>query len=147
MLTIPAFGSFQGGEDTYLPHDYETALKFWQPLARQGNPEAQNMLGYMYRYGQGVPQDFEQARPWYRLAAGQGFARGQNNLGMLYRQGLGVKQDYQIAWQWFLRAAEQGIDPAIQALTMLRQEMTSRQIEEAKTLAKEWVLKGKEVTL
>ncbi len=183
LLTIPAFGNFQAGEDAYLRQDYETALKFWQPLAKQGNPEAQNMLGYMYRYGQGVPQDFEQARSWYRRAADQGFARAQNNLGMLYRQGLGVKQNYQIAFQWFHRAAEQGnggaqnhlglmyymgegvpkdliqaykwaslaadrgVDPAIQALTMLRKEMTSSQIEEARTLAREWVPKGKEVTL
>ena len=41
------------------------------------------MLGYMYRYGQGVPQNFELARQWYRLAADQGHARAQNNLGAL----------------------------------------------------------------
>ena len=178
-----AWGSFQAGEEAYLREDFETALEFWHPLAKQGNAEAQNMLGFMYRYGQGVKQDFEQARSWYRLSADQGFARAQNNLGALYRQGLGVKQDYQEAFQWFHRAAEQGnggaqnhlglmyymgegvtkdlvqaykwaslaadqgLDPAIQALAMLEQEMTTSQIEEARKLAKEWVPKGKEVTL
>ncbi len=178
-----AWGSFQAGEEAYLREDYETALEFWRPLAKQGHAEAQNMLGFMYRYGQGVPQDFEQARVWYRLSADQGFARAQNNLGALYRQGLGVEQDYGEAFHWFQRSAEQGnggaqnhlglmyymgegvaknlvqaykwatlaadqgLDPAIQALSILRQEMTLSQIEEAKKLAKEWVSKGKEVTL
>ena len=66
------------------------------------------MLGYMYRYGQGVPQDFEQARYWYRLSADKGHARAQNNLGAMYRQGLGGPQDYEEALRWFRRAAEQG---------------------------------------
>ena len=66
------------------------------------------MLGYMYRYGQGLPQDFELARQWYRLAADQGHARAQNNLGAMYRLGLGVPQDYQEAFRWFRRSAEQG---------------------------------------
>lgn len=107
---MPSFGwaDFLAGEDAYLREDYDRALEEWRPLAERGNVEAQNMLGYMYRYGQGLSQDFEQARYWYRLAADQGHARAQNNLGAMYRQGLGVPQDYKQALRWFLRAAEQG---------------------------------------
>ena len=105
---VPAWANFLAGEDAYLREDYERALEEWHPLAKGGNADAQNMLGYMYRYGQGVPQDFEQARQWYRLAADQGHARAQNNLGAMYRQGLGVPQDYEEALRWFRRAAEQG---------------------------------------
>jgi TPR repeat protein len=105
---VPSWANFLAGEDAYLREDYERALEEWQPLAKGGNAEAQNMLGYMYRYGQGVPQDFEQARQWYRLAADQGHARAQNNLGAMYRQGLGVPQDYKEALRWFRRSAEQG---------------------------------------
>ena len=103
-----AWADFLDGEDAYLQEDYTRALEEWRPLAKGGNVEAQNMLGYMYRYGQGVPQDFEQARYWYRLAADQGHARAQNNLGVMYRQGLGMPQDYQEALRWFRRSAEQG---------------------------------------
>ncbi len=106
--TLPSWANFLAGEDAYLREDYERALEAWQPLAKGGNAEAQNMLGYMYRYGQGVAQDFEQARQWYRLAADQGNARAQNNLGAMYRQGLGVSQSYEEALRWFRRAAEQG---------------------------------------
>ena len=103
-----AWANFLAGEDAYLREDYDRALEEWRPLAKRGNVEAQNMLGYMYRYGQGVPQDFELARQWYRLAADQGHARAQNNLGAMYRQGLGIPQDFKKAFRWFLRAAEQG---------------------------------------
>lgn len=177
------WASYQAGEDAYLRDDFETALSEWRPLAEQGHPEAQNMMGYMYRFGEGLPQDFEQARQWYRRAADQGNATAQNNLGAMYRQGLGVPQDYQEAFRWFLRAAEQGnggaqnhvglmyykgegvekdlvqaymwaylaaqqgVDPSIQALDFLAQEMSPSQIEEAIDLAKKWKPKGEEVAL
>lgn len=99
---------FPLGEDAYLAEDYEAAMRIWAPLADQGDADAQNMVGFMYRWGQGVEQDFEKARRWYRSAAGQGHARAQNNLGLLYRYGLGVPKDYATAFRWFLRAAEQG---------------------------------------
>ncbi|MFO7461812.1 MAG: tetratricopeptide repeat protein [Desulfatiglandales bacterium] len=178
-----SWASFQAGEDAYLREDYETALSEWRPLAEQGHAEAQNMLGYMYRFGEGVSQDFEQARQWYRRAADQGNATAQNNLGAMYRQGLGLPQDYQEAFRWFLRAAEQGnggaqnhvglmyykgegvekdliqaymwaylaaqqgVDPSIQAVDFLAQEMTPSQIEEAMDLAKKWKPKGEEIAL
>lgn len=108
VLAVPAWADFQAAEDAYLAEDYETAMREWAPLAAQGNAEAQNMVGYMYRFGQGVPQDYELARQWYRRAADNGNEQAQNNLGALYRYGLGVKQDYHEAFRWFLRAAEQG---------------------------------------
>ena len=108
LLAVPTWADFQAGEDAYFRGDYETALKEWRPLAAQGDALAQNMLGYMYRFGEGVLQDYEEARKWYRLSADQGNPRAQNNLGALYRMGLGVPQDYQEALRWFRRAAEQG---------------------------------------
>ena len=56
-----AWAGYEDGEEAYLREDFPAALSEWRPLAEEGNTEAQNMLGYMYRYGQGVPQDFEQA--------------------------------------------------------------------------------------
>lgn len=178
-----AWAGFEEGEEAYLQEDFPAALSEWRPLAEEGNAEAQNMLGYMYRYGQGVTQDFEQARLWYRRAADLGNARAQNNLGAMYRQGLGMPQDYQEAFRWFLRAAEQGnggaqnhvglmyykgegiqkdlvqaykwaylaaqqgLDPSIQAMDLLSQEMTPAQINEATDLARRWNPKGEEVAI
>ena len=179
----PSWADFRLGEDAYLAQDYETAMREWAPLAAQGNAEAQNMVGFMYRWGQGVVQDFETARYWYRLAADQGHQSAQNNLGLLYRYGLGVPKDYAKAFRWFLRAAEQGnaagqnhvglmfykgegveqdyvqayqwaflaaeqgMDPALEALSMLEQEMTPAQVEEARALARAWRPKGPETVL
>ena len=104
----PAKADYDAGERAYLREDFATAFREWLPLAEQGHAEAQNMVGYMYRWGQGVEQDFEKAREWYRRSADQGNATAQSNLGLVYRYGLGVPQDYQQAFHWFLRAAEQG---------------------------------------
>jgi TPR repeat protein len=108
LYSVPTWADFQTGEDAYVNGDFQTAFEQWQPLATQGHAESQNMMGYMYRYGQGVVQDYAQALHWYRLSADQGNARAQNNLGVMYRLGLGTPQDYQEAFRWFHRAAEQG---------------------------------------
>ena len=107
-LVPTVLADYQAGEDAYLQEDYEGALREWAPLAAQGHAQAQNMLGYMSRFGLGVPQDYHLARQWYRKAADNGNAQAQNNLGALYRYGFGVEQDYQEAFRWFHRAAEQG---------------------------------------
>lgn len=107
LLTMPVWADFDSGERAYLAEDFELALQEWSPVAAQGNAEAQNMLGYMYRWGQGVEQDFAKAREWYQRSADQGHSRAQNNLGMVYLHGLGLSKDYEKAFYWFLRAAEQ----------------------------------------
>ena len=82
------------------------------PLAKAGHAEAQNSLGDMYYYGEGVPQDYGEAAKWYRLAAEQGHDEAQNNLGNMYYEGNGVPQDYEEAVKWYRLAAEQGDDEA-----------------------------------
>jgi len=47
------------GQATYNRGDYATALKLLRPLARQGNANAENNLGWMYDQGHGVTQDFK----------------------------------------------------------------------------------------
>ena len=99
---------FQKGLDAYNKKDYATALREWEPLAQQGNADAQYNLGVMYEKGLGVPQDNKTAMKWYRLSAEQGHAGAQFNLGLMYRKGEGVLQDYKTAVKWCKLAAEQG---------------------------------------
>lgn len=108
LFTLPTWADYDAGENAYLSEDFEGAFREWEPLAFQGDVEAQNMLGFMYRWGQGVEQDFAKAQEWYRRAADKGHPTAQNNLGLVFRYGLGVPKDYQQAFHWFLRAAEQG---------------------------------------
>ena len=108
LLGLPALADFNAGHNAYISEDFETAFQEWAPLAKSGDADAQNMLGFMYRWGQGIRQDFEKAREWYRRSADQGNPTAQSNLGLVYWYGLGVPRDHQQAFHWFLRAAEQG---------------------------------------
>ncbi len=83
---------------------YATALEIWQPLAEQGNPEAQVGLGNLFLGGYGVARDERAAMDWFRKAADQGNALGQFGLGSLYYG----RKDYGSAAPWYRRAAEQG---------------------------------------
>jgi hypothetical protein len=62
------FGGVQG-----VSQDYAEAAKWFRRAAAQGYPDAQNMLGNMYRAGRGVPQDYVSAHMWLNLAAAQSF--------------------------------------------------------------------------
>ena len=73
--------------------------------AEQGDAAAQNNLGGMYYYGDGVPQDKPEAAKWTRKAAEQRNVRAQVLLGLLYYDGDVVPQDYTEAAKWFQEAA------------------------------------------
>ena len=105
---------------SYEKGDYETALREFRALAEQGNAEAQNNLGVMYRKGLVISKDYETAVKWYRLAAEQGNAVGQYNLGLMYKHGAGVPKDDKTAMKWFKLSAEQGDSRAIKMLDYLK---------------------------
>ena len=81
--------------------DHRKSFIVCRPLAEQGVSLAQNALGEMYMYGDGIPQDYNEAAKWFRLAAEQGHRRAQFLLGVLYWSGDGVPQDYDEAVKWF----------------------------------------------
>ena len=96
----------RGGE--YVAYDrsnYATALKVWLPQAKQGNVEAQVILGEIYEKGLGGLTDPALAAQWYRKAAVQGSSRAQINLGHLYEKGLGVEQNLPEALNWYRKAS------------------------------------------
>ncbi|MTW23223.1 serine/threonine-protein kinase [Allochromatium palmeri] len=104
--------NFADGMAAFDRGDYQQAFAIWQPLAEQGDANAQFYLGKMYFNGQGVAKDYSQALQWYRKSAKQGFAQAQNNLGSMYTNGEGVAQDDAQAVQWYRKAAAQGADLA-----------------------------------
>ncbi len=66
FITIePAVAGFDEGLDAYRSGDYAAALIELQPLADQGHPAAQAVLGEMYLTGRGTRQDDLQA-PYQR---------------------------------------------------------------------------------
>ena len=107
-LSPLAAQNFDKGLKAHDAGNYDTALREWEPLAEQGNIEAQYNLGFMYDNGQGLTQDKAEAVKWYRLAAEQAHGDAQLNLGAIYRNGIGVPQDFVEAANWYRLAAEQG---------------------------------------
>jgi TPR repeat protein len=88
--------------------------------AKQGDKEAQLILGAFYEDGEGgLEQSYQEAMKWYELSANQGFAKAQYNIGLLYEDGKGTNQDYYEAAQWYKRAANNGFSEAQNNLGVL----------------------------
>ena len=91
----------------FLDNPY--AIVFYGIAARQGDIDAQYMLGYMHNISDGAPRDYREAVKWYLLAAEQGHVKSQASLGHIYDSGkAGVPKDYEKALKWYMLAAEQG---------------------------------------
>src|SRR5664279_3302491 len=86
----------------------EAKMRLYQPLAENGNPDAQFELGVMYHSGFGAPVDLPKSLFWYRKAAAQHSAKAERNLSIAYYTGEGVEKDLAQAAFWFRRAAEDG---------------------------------------
>ena len=121
--------------------DYATALRELQPLAEQGDADAQSSLGWMYDTGRGVPKDRKTAVKWYKLAAEQGHAFAQGQLGLMYAWGRGVLKDYIYAHMWGNIAATNGNELGAKLRDDFEKKMTPAQIAEAKKLARECISK------
>ena len=100
------------GLDAYNAGHYKTAYNLTIPLAAQGDPGADNLLGMMYELGKGVPKDLAKSVAYYRQGAEQGDQYAQYNLAVSYDAGTGVPQNYREAVKWFRRAADQGVSSA-----------------------------------
>jgi TPR repeat protein len=79
-------GTFMQGKVAYLSGEYARAREIFMPLASQGHPEAQYVLGYLFFYGLGGDQDLALAQQLFRLSAEQGHADALRAI-MLIRQG------------------------------------------------------------
>ena len=87
LLLLPAVagaGALEGGRAAFDRQNYQTALRLFQPLADQGNAQAQLYIGEMYEKGDALKQDDAEALKWYRKAADQGDAEAQYRLGEMY---------------------------------------------------------------
>ena len=128
----------QAGLDALQSGDYQTALEIWEPLAEQGDANAQTNLGTMYSKGDGVPQDDVKAAEWFRKAAEQGYPAGQHYLGFMYASGKGVPLDYVSAYAWFALAAAQEYPNSSQSLAFVEEKMSEFEIQSAQNLAQEY---------
>ena len=94
LLLLPALAFAQS--------DFEET----KALAEQGNADAQNSLGRIYYWGEGVLKDPVEGFKWYKKAADQGNASSQLSLGIMFANGEGILKDLSLAKFWIKKAYE-----------------------------------------
>jgi TPR repeat protein len=118
-LQASAQAGMTEGASAYNARNYALALKEITPLAKAGNPDAEQLLGLMYYMGRGLQRDYKEAFAWSQKAALQGKADAEYLIGAMYYQGNAVPLDQKQAVYWFRKAAEQGQAEAQYALGLL----------------------------
>ncbi|MBF0751689.1 MULTISPECIES: tetratricopeptide repeat protein [unclassified Pasteurella] len=123
-------------QDFANKQDWKSVFNIMQPLALEGNVQAQSNLGMLYNLGRGVQKDQEKAYWWFSEAAEMGSVRAINNLAMMYYRGGYVRKDIPQAIKLFERTAK---SKDLDAMMMLS-EIYLNQKNESKAF--EWVKKA-----
>lgn len=117
---------------------YKQAHSLWLPLAKAGDPVAQNYIGIIHYLGLGRDRDYKVAKQWFEKSAVSGFADAQYNLGVMYENGESVEKDYVIAYKWLYLAKENGNTHAEKRMQGMAEEhkLFPNQMKRAVELAK-----------
>ena len=83
----------------------QEAMLLLAEAADQGHAYAQQILGEVYNFGEGVPVDLERALELFVAAGHQGLPGSQMNAGIQFRDGLGCEQSHERAVEWLTKAA------------------------------------------
>jgi hypothetical protein len=84
LLATPAWGqSLDDGARALASGRFGEAVRHLGPLAQQGNPDAQYLVGTMYANGDGLPLDVPRAERLFRAAAAQGHPRAREQIEFL----------------------------------------------------------------
>lgn len=105
-----------------VARDPEAAFRWYRIAARDGDPDALNMVGRCHELGWGVAPDAREAAIWYRRAADKGHAWGEFNLASLYAQGRGVPADEKEALTLLVRSARRGNPKAMNMIGRFREQ-------------------------
>jgi len=115
LLLIPislSASDFNKGMEHMQDGDYAKAYCLWEPLARQGHPDAQYHMGWLYANGHGLNVDVAKAVYWWQQAANNGYLDAQFSIGLAYITGEGIKANTDEAFRWFYSAAAGGHEDA-----------------------------------
>jgi hypothetical protein len=104
----------QEAHNAYNSGEYEKAFELYTNLAKEGNPEAQTSLAFMYQNSQGCVRDMQKSIALYWEAAEKKQPYALYNLALFYANGLhGLPFDQYKAHELFLDAAVHEAVPAM----------------------------------
>lgn len=86
LASLPALAGVEEGIAAYKKADYPQARAILEPLADDGNGNAQYHLGLMYKRGVGYPRNYVHAYVWFSLSAAQGVANAATDRDALEAQ-------------------------------------------------------------
>ena len=137
LVAMPvAFASdLKAGDTAYKKGDFKTALHHWQPLAEQGNKDAQFAIGTLYNDGQGIAKDYKKSLYWYTKSAQQGHQNAQAMLSMMHFQGKGVSEDHTLAYMWGHIASHNGSKQGQKMVDLLGIALSPQDIKKAQEMS------------
>lgn len=137
----------------YKEGSYLEAFNGLLPLAKGGHKGAMELIGIMYRYGQGTSKDLTKAFHFLQLAAEYRRPLAEYHLADMYYSGEMGKQDRSMALMWayislkhYETEAEKESVRKFSANVRLEMD-TSAEKEHALQMAREWFTTHKEAYL
>ena len=85
------------------PPGAQTTFEKFLLKAERGDAEAQNLIGYMLYFGEGVARDQANAQFWFERAAIQEHPGAQLNLAVMLYAGAGTRRDPEAAVRYYNR--------------------------------------------
>jgi TPR repeat protein len=88
--------------------NYKRAYQIFRTLSDNGDAEASNAIGMMYKQGIGLKQNDEKAFAYFQKAVEGGYAKNAYNIALMYKNGHGLTQDYSKYIEWTEKAGQMG---------------------------------------
>jgi TPR repeat protein len=117
---------------------FSTATRLLQPLAENGDAEAQFRMAIMSQNGLGMVVNEKQAYQYMLAAAEQDHALAMHGLGFMYMEGECTDKNPAEAANWFQKASDAGMQGSMTTLAMMYRDGNGveKNPEEAKRLFK-----------
>lgn len=129
----------------YRKGEFAQAAALIKPFADNGQHQAEELLGIMYRMGQGVDKNPEEALVLLNKAALAFRPRAMHHIGISYYTGEGVTQDPTRGLMWVHLATLYYPDGAEKTRAMqdrdnIRAQLSRRDRDRSLELAREWLI-------
>lgn len=132
--------------ELYKQGKFEEVVKDLKPLAEGGHHGAEELMGIMYKEGQGVKKDTLKGFDLLSRAAEENRALAQHHIALMYYLGDGVTKDPVMALSWLHIAIVHYADGpekdrARQDRDRLYTQLTRREKDRAMDIARVWLTK------
>ena len=123
--------------------DYASAIKIFQEIYNESSNDdyyrmvAASYLGLIYYFGLSVNKDYQKASNYIEQSANYGISRSQSIYAYMYFNGLGALQDYKKAFAWASLAASNGEERAVQIRNASKNNLSNKDLDEARLLAEQ----------